>query len=374
MAYMRAASRVWRKMFREYFCSGSCCRLFGAWFGLVVFLAHQVFRAWLKWAVNDWYGRFYDVLQTTVERSSGAFDPNTELATMRGLVWDQLINFAIIVSPAVVVHPVAGLIRNWWVFVWRRSIMKAYLTRWDINIPPIEGASQRVHEDSQRFASGIQNCVAIILESVFTLMVFCPVLYRLDPELMAVAIGTALGGLLVSVLVGHKLVGLEVGNQREEAELRKRLVVLEVDPSSLEISGSPLLAFVDNLKSLSSNYWSLYINFAALATWLSTFDQFCIILPYLLTAPRMFAEDPSRVLTLGALMKVTNSFSKVFDSLNIVSENYLALNEWRSVLRRLTEYEREVYNRSPPVARILPGTELTNPPTIEEEDAQITSV
>lgn len=361
-------------MFREYFCSGSCCRLLGAWSGLVVFLAHQVFRAWLKWAVNDWYGRFYDLLQVNVERASGAINVTDELSTMRDRIWDQLVDFAVIVSPAVVVHPIAGLIRNWWVFVWRRSMVIAYLTRWDINTPPIEGASQRVHEDSQRFASGIQNCVSIVLESVFTLAIFCPVLYELDPQLMVVAMSTALGGLLVSVIVGYKLVGIEVGNQREEAELRKRLVVLEVDPASLNISGTPFIAFVDNLKSLSANYWSLYINFAALATWLATFDQFCIILPYLLTAPRLFAEDPARVLTLGSLMKVTNSFSKVFDSLNVVSENYLSLNEWRSVLRRLTEYEREVYNQSPPVARILPGTELGNPPTLVEEDAEVTSV
>ena len=361
-------------MYHAFFCDGPRLRRVEAWVGLAVFLGHQVFRAWLKWAINDWYGRFYDVLQVSVERSSGATEDSDRLADMRSQVWDQLIDFAVIVSPAVLVHPVAGLIRNWWVFVWRRSLMEAYLLRWDVNIPPIEGASQRVHEDSQRFAAGIQSCVAIVLESVFTLAIFCPVLYDLDPQLMAVAVSTALGGLLVSVAVGYKLVSLEVDNQRSEAELRKRLVVLEVDPGSLEMPGTPLTAFVGNLKSLSANYWSLYINFAALATWLATFDQFCIILPYLLTAPRLFAADPARVLSLGALMKVTNSFGKVFDSLNIVSENYLSLNEWRSVLRRLAEFEREVYNRSPPAARILPEMELSDAPVQSAQGVRVTSV
>ena len=77
-------------------------------------------------------------------------------------------------------------------------------------IPPIEGASQRVHEDTQRFVSGIQTCVSVLLESMLTLTIFCPVLYNLDPNLMGIAVAAAAGGLAVSVIVGWPLVGLEV--------------------------------------------------------------------------------------------------------------------------------------------------------------------
>ena len=53
---------------------------------------------------------------------------------------------------------------------------------------------------------------------MFTLVVFCPVLYSLDPQLMGIAVGAAVGGLCVSMLVGWPLVGLEVKNQVVEAE------------------------------------------------------------------------------------------------------------------------------------------------------------
>ena len=57
-------------MLREFYCAHSCrTRLFAAC-GLVVFVAHQGFRAYLKYAINEWYGRFYDTLQQAVERLS----------------------------------------------------------------------------------------------------------------------------------------------------------------------------------------------------------------------------------------------------------------------------------------------------------------
>ena len=343
-------------------CDGSCgqrCGLGRGW----VFLAHQLFKAYLAWAINAWYERFYDLLQQTADYSSGSgeSDPN---ALPRHRVYQSLVEFGILVAPAVVVHPLAGLLRNWWVFSWRRVLMKSYLHRWNTSIPAIEGASQRVHEDTQRFASGIQSCVAVVLQSIFTLAVFCPVLYALDPSS---ATWRALGGLAVSMIVGWPLVGLEVKNQCVEAELRKRLVLLETDPGSVHTNGTPFTPFTRVFHSLTRNYRNLYLSFAALGTWLALYEQAAVILPYLLVAPRLFAERPADQLTLGQLVKVSNSFGKVFDSLNVVSDRWLEINEWRSCLRRLREFERDVSSKSPASpARLVPVT-------VELSDAVVSS-
>ena len=66
-------------MFREYFVQGKACRLLWAWTGLLVFLGHQAFKAYLSWAINDWYEDFYDLMQDTVEYASGS-DTQTDLA------------------------------------------------------------------------------------------------------------------------------------------------------------------------------------------------------------------------------------------------------------------------------------------------------
>ena len=367
-------------MLREFFCAHSCRTRLFAFCGLVVFVAHQGFRAYLKYAINEWYGRFYDTLQQAVEFSSGE-DDDAWRAAQRAKVWAQLVEFATIVAPAVAVHPVAGYIRNRWVLAWRLALIEAYVALWDTALPPIEGASQRVHEDTQRFASGVQGCVATMLDAVLTLVVFCPLLWRLDPALMAVAVATAVAGVGVSALVGRHLVDLEVGNQKAEAALRRGLVILEVEPGSLlpddeahGAGGAQALgpvpvppdridaAFVPLINALYANYRRLYTNFAALMLWLSTYDQFATLLPYLMVAPRLFAADEADVLTLGTLTQSANAFGKVFDSLSIVSENWLQVNEFRSVLRRLRQYEAVLRaRRAPPRAQLVPnGTELSD--------------
>lgn len=333
-------------MFREFLLQGPRCQILWAWFGFFVFFGHHVFKAWLAWAINDWYEQFYDLLQEHVDYASGGESAEV-LRELRAEVYDSLLHFGTLVAPAVFVHPLAGLCRNFWVFSWRRVLIVSYLHRWNTSMPAIEGASQRVHEDTQRFALGIQNCVSVVMQSLFTLVVFCPVLYDLDPDLMLVAVGAAVGGLSVSVVVGWPLVSLEVNNQRAEAELRKKLVLLENEPLSLHNNGIVHTPFKRVIEKLTNNYQRLYLSFAALGTWLSFYEQIAVILPYALVAPRLFAANAEDVLTLGQLVKVSNAFGRVFDSMNVVSDRWLEVNEWRSCLRRLREFERQTGSRSP---------------------------
>mgnify|MGYP002836313656 CR=1 FL=1 len=83
------------------------------------------------------------------------------------------------------------------------------------------------------------------------------------------------------------------------------------------------------------NYTSLFANFAAFNTWISAYDQVMTIVPYALTAPLMFAQNPANRITLGTLMQVSNAFDKVFGAMAVVSENWNAVNDFRSTVHRL---------------------------------------
>ena len=332
-------------MLTQFFCHDTRVVRAGAWGGLLVFLLHKLFKASLASRINTWYGTFYDTLQESVPSNLTEVD-EAHLEELRGRVWDELLAFAWIVAPALIVHPAAGFFNRCWTFFWRRSLVCDYLRRWDIHSPPIEGASQRLHEDTGRMAAGVHGCLSVILDSICTLAVFCPILWSLDPQLMWVAMSTALGGLTVSAAIGGKLVGLEVANQRVEASLRTKLVLLETHPTTLDTEVCPLAAFRDTIADLTRNYMSLFVNFTYLSTWLAIFDQFCVILPFLLTAPRLFSADPARVLTLGSMMQATNAFSHCFNSLNVISESWISINEFRSTYRRLREFERDLYGGS----------------------------
>ena len=66
-----------------------------------------------------------------------------------------------------------------------------------------------------------------------------------------------------------------------------------------------------------------------------------VIFPYVIAAPLLFAEDPSHQITLGTLVQMSNSFDKVFSSLSVVSENWGEINEFRSVIVRLRQFEAQ---------------------------------
>ena len=357
-------------MFSEFFLQSGLRVGAVAWCGLLTVVGYALFMALIRRQLNEFYSNFYDLLQNSgqyVEAGSGDAEA---LAVERALVWEQLASFGRIVLPLVLASPTAKWLRSAWALEWRMALMRSYLKAWDTSKEPIEGASQRLHEDTQRFCNALQGCLATLLDAVFTLVVFTPILLELSHEvtppievgelrgvwLWALAFGAALCGLGGAMVCGSYLVQLDVNNQKVEAALRKDLVLLETTPATVLVGSSstrevhiynPWSYFKSVLFSLRRNYHALFRHFSLLNLFLSAYDQTMVIVPYLLAAPMLFAEDPTRRITLGTLVKLSNSFEKVFSSLSILAENWGAVNEFRSVLRRLGEFETQLYASRP---------------------------
>lgn len=382
-------------MFREFFWSSSCKTTLVAWVGMVVVVTYAFFLAHVKAQLNDFYSRFYDLLQkgggdALVMVDAGSGDFGSGHVDYRAQVREELWSFALIVAPLVSASPAAKYIRSAWAFAWRLALMQSYLVAWDTKQEPIEGASQRLHEDSQRFATALEGCLITVLDAVFTLIVFTPILVELSQEvappspmgifadvwLWGMAFTCSLVGLLGAAFFGQRLVGLEVANQRVEALLRKDLVLLETTPAMIvgtEASASasaqdaqspsrqrqatflPQAYFKATLASLWTNYFALFKHFGLLNFWLSLFDQIMVLAPYVIAAPLIFDEDPARRITLGTLMKMSNSFDKVFGSLSVIAENWGAINDFRSTYRRLREFEDKLYANSRVGRGLLPN-------------------
>lgn len=408
-------------MFVQFFREPACKVRVVAWLGLAVVLAYSAFAAYIKSLLNEFYNDFYDLMQvsgTLLVQSQGddagsggnggvdestSGDQLTELSALRGRVYKQLVSFGYIVAPLVFASPMAKWVRSEWSFAWRVALMRSYLSAWDVHVDVIEGAAQRLHEDTQRFCNALQGCLAIVLDALFTLAVFAPILVDLGNKvpppielgalrsgwLLVAAYLAASVSLFGAFIVGKHLVQLEVENQRTEAGLRRDLVILEASPASLlgdaasvaaynrpsspALQGrglhQPLLFFNLTLKRLAENYHRLFRNFAALNLWLSFFDQVLVIAPYAFAAPLLFADNPEDRITLGVLVKLTNSFDRVFGSLSIISENWGSVNEFRSVVQRLREFERRLYaNRRPapslppPSSRQITQLDIDPPP------------
>ena len=150
----------------------------------------------------------------------------------------MLWEFGWIVAPLVLVSPFAKLVRSFWAFHWRLALMRRYLELWDAS-STVEGASQRIHEDTQRFASALRgawpSCSTPCSRSPSSRRCSSTSARAPSPPwhdevrvlgdgwLVVTAVVAATLGLGGAMVFGKHLVLLEFANQRVEAALRRLL-------------------------------------------------------------------------------------------------------------------------------------------------------
>ena len=212
----------------------------------------------------------------------------------------------------------------------------------------IEGASQRVQEDTLKFARLTEDVVVELLQSILTLVAFLPILYGLsksvtalpyfgevDHSLVWVALISALGGTIVLTLVGIKLPGIEYDIQKEEAAYRKELVFGEDDDARAK-SGDIEYLF-DNVRKIHYKSYLHYFYFNACKI---TYLQTMVLVPYAALAPTIVAGG----ITLGVVSQTVRAFSKVAESLQYIIRSWMLIVELISVWKRLYEFEQQFKN------------------------------
>ena len=200
--------------------------------GSALILFTSYFQVQVSVAINAWFGPFYDLVQAALSKSR----PVT-----LGEFYGHLSTFASIALVAVVVGVMTRFFVSHYIFRWRTAMNDFYVANWP-RLRTIEGASQRVQEDTMRFATTIESLAVELISASMTLLAFLPVLLRLSsnitelpligsipyPLVVAAVLWSVLGtGLLA--LIGIRLPGIEFFNQRVEAAYRKELVLGEDD-------------------------------------------------------------------------------------------------------------------------------------------------
>ena len=227
--------------------------------GSALILFTSYFQVQVSVAINSWYGPFYDLVQAALSKS--------KVVTVEEF-YSELSTFAGIAMVAVVVGVMTRFFVSHYIFRWRTAMNDFYIENWP-RLRTIEGASQRVQEDTMRFATIMEGLGVNLMSAVLTLLAFLPVLVKLSsniPELplvgsipyplvFAAVIWSVFGtGLLA--LIGIRLPGIEFFNQRVEAAYRKELVLGEDDPSH---ANPPTLSML--FANIRHNYFRLYFNF-----------------------------------------------------------------------------------------------------------------
>ena len=307
---------------------------------LIVFVTY--FQVQVSVAINDWYGPFYDLIQAALSKSR----PVT-LAEFYG----ELLSFAGIAFVAVIVGVLTRFFVSHYIFRWRTAMNDYYTDNWD-KLRHIEGASQRVQEDTMRFASTVEGLGVSLIDAVMTLIAFLPVLLRLSANiteipllgqipypLVVVGILWSIFGTAFLAAIGIRLPGLEFRNQRVEAAYRKELVYGEDDASRAQPQTlSELFAAV------RKNYFRLYFNYMYFNVGRIFYLQTDNIFPYIILAPTIVAGK----ITLGAMNQILNAFGQVRDSFQYLVKSWTTIVDLLSVYKRLRAFEAAMYGEELP--------------------------
>jgi len=283
--------------------------------------------------INEWYGGFYNILQKATEHEVSE-------------LWQEMLKFARIAFPYVLIATLTSYFTRVYSFQWREAMTFSYVEKWQQVDEEVEGASQRLQEDIYRFARIFESLGLQVIRAILTLIAFLPILWGLSKgvdidfikdvpgSLVWVALLVSLGGLLISWFVGIKLPGLEYNNQKVEAAFRKELVYAEDD----KINFGKTETIVELFVGLKFNYNRLFLHYGYFDIWVNFFEQLMVIVPYLIMGPGLFTG----LITLGVLVQVSNAFSKVRESFSIFIGNWTTITEFRSIHKRLKEFEHNI--------------------------------
>jgi peptide/bleomycin uptake transporter len=302
---------------------------------LIIFVTY--FQVQVSVAINDWYGPFYDLVQAAVSKSR----PVT-LAEFYG----QLATFAGIAFVAVVVYVLTRFFVSHYIFRWRIAMNGYYLSHWAV-LRNVEGAAQRVQEDTMQFAGNLEDLGVSFINSVMTLTAFLPVLRKLEANvtelpvigsipypLVTAAIIWSLFGTGFLALIGIRLPGLEFRNQRVEAAYRKELVYGEDDANR---ASPPVLA--DLFAEVRKNYFRLYFNYMYFNVGRILYLQTDNIFPYIVLGPAIVAGK----ITLGPLQQILNAFDQVRSSFQYLVNSWTDIIKMISIFKRLRAFESTIH-------------------------------
>jgi len=307
-----------------------------SWGGSLLILAATWYKVQLDVQVNEWFGSFYDAIQNALS------NPGTVTGDMLlGHLWDFGEISVAFISVAVILE---FFVRHY-VFRWRTAMQNYYVKYWPL-VRDLEGASQRVQEDTMRFAQIVERLGISLLRSLLTLVAFQPLLWELskqvktvpllgevDHVLIYLALISAICGTVILAVVGIKLPGLEFNNQKAEAALRKELVLGEDDESRAQPQ-----TISELFQDVRDNYLTMYRHYLYFDLTKQSYLQFSSIMPYVMLTPTIITG----AITLGVLQQILRAFGKVEGSLHYLVYSWSTIVELISVYKRLKGFEEKI--------------------------------
>ena len=307
-----------------------------AYLGSIIILSSLWIQVQIDVKINEWFGEFYDMIQKALA------EPNTvTIEEYFAGLWSFITLAMIYVAIAVLV----SFFTNHFLFRWRTAMVDWYHSVYD-KARTIEGASQRVQEDTIKFSRIMESLGTSFISAVMIIVEFLPILFGLsigipifffgdwEYGLVVGALIWSVGGTLFLVALGLllRLVGVEYDLQKQEAAYRKILVIAEDDGN---VRPKTLDELFDDVRKIHfvSYLRYLYFNIGNIA-----YLQLNVLSAYVFLAPAIVAG----AVTLGVMQQIIRAFGRVEGSMQYLLKAWPTIIELASVYKRLREFETQI--------------------------------
>ena len=307
-----------------------------AWAGSAIILSSLWVQVQIDVKINEWFGEFYDMIQKALG------EPN---AITISEYWKSLFSFITLAGIYVALAVAVSFFTAHFLFRWRTAMVEWYHSVYD-QARSIEGASQRVQEDTIKFSRIMEGLGTSFIEAIMIIVEFIPILFGLsigipifffgewEYGLITGALIWSIGGTLFLIILGYilRLVGVEYDLQKQEAAYRKILVIAEDDGT---VRPKKLEELFDDVRKIHfvSYLRYLYFNIGRVA-----YLQANVLSAYVFLAPAIVAG----VVTLGVMQQIIRAFGRVEGSMQYLLRAWPTIIELASVYKRLREFENKI--------------------------------
>ena len=307
-----------------------------SWLGSAIILGSLWVQVEIDVKINEWFGVFYDMIQKALA------EPN---AITIQEYFASLLSFITLAGMYIAVYVAISFFTAHFLFRWRTAMVEWYHSVYD-KARKIEGASQRVQEDTIKFTRIMEGLGTSLIESIMILIQFVPILFGLsigipifffgewEYGLIVGALIWTIGGTVFLIVLGLilRLVGVEYDLQKQEAAYRKILVIAEDDGNIRPKKIDELFDDVRKIHFLSYLRY-LYFNIGRIA-----YLQANVLSAYVFLAPAIVAG----VVTLGVMQQIIRAFGRVESSMQYLLKAWPTIIELASVYKRLREFEAKL--------------------------------
>jgi putative ATP-binding cassette transporter len=341
-------------------------RLF-AWGMLIAIIVLNLTMVGMSVILNFWHREFYNAIQT---KNWQAF---LELLFMYRRTPSGLMpGFVELAAIWIAIAVYAVYLNQWLQIRWRNWMTREFLAEWladrayyhislatDTAAVGTDNPDQRIAEDLRDFTRSTLSLGLSLLSNVVSLFSFLTILWSLSgsvtvfginiPGYMVwVALIYSVLGTCLTHLVGRPLAALNFRQQRVEADFRYALVRVRENVEGIalyhgEKEEQELL--YERFSSVIGNWWAIMRRLRWLNALIAGYSQLASIFPIVVAAPRYFfgtMELGDLMQTVGAFGQVQGAMSWIIDQYSANNPNEVSLVRWRSVVERLSTFDRAV--------------------------------